>query len=359
MTKARILSYTDKLWARPGETVTVHASGEGVESITVDLVRLICGDDSPNGPGYREEETSVAQQTVNLVNQPVHAGSFIAADDSSALSALATFTLDITLWPTTPVGHEQAVMGVWDAKRQAGFLLSIGPEGAALTTGDGSGTVSRTATKGLLTAREWYRVTASHDAETGQVIVSQEPCNVDGRGESARQTSGTHETGPALHGDVPFLVGTAWGGLGNADGICPVMCFNGKVETPRVADTVADALSAADCLLAWDFSQSIKSLGVEDVSGNGCHGHTVNLPTRAMTGSNWTSDQHDWRHAQGEYGAIHLHDDDLGDAGWAPSVAVRLPDDLKSGVYCIRLSGGGTEDMPPVVVQPKQDGTKN
>lgn len=359
MTDPRILSYTDKLWARPGDTVTVFASGEGVESMSVGLVRLICGDDSPNGPGYREEETVVAEQTADLVSQAVHAGSFIVADNSSALSALTSFTLDITIWPTTPVNHEQAVMGVWDAERQAGYLLSIGPEGAALTTGDGSGSVSRTATKGLMTPREWYRVTASYDAATGQVNFSQDPCNVDGRGETARQASGTHKTGPTLQGDIPFLVGAAWGGQGNADGIRPVMCFNGKVEAPRVAGTVADALSATDCLLAWDLSRSIKSLSVEDVSGDACHGHTVNLPTRAVTGSNWTSDQHDWRHAQDEYGAIHLHDDDLGDAGWSPSAEVKLPDDLKSGVYCIRLSGGGAEDMPPVVVQPGRDAPKN
>ncbi|MBT6203995.1 MAG: N,N-dimethylformamidase, partial [Rhodospirillaceae bacterium] len=283
----------------------------------------------------------------------IHAGSCIVADNSAALRSLASFTLEITIWPTTPVIHEQAVMGVWDSEHQAGYLLSIGPEGAALTTGDGSGSVSRTATKGLMTAREWYRVTASLDAD-GNASVNQQPLNMDGRGETARSATGHHETAPKASNGARFLVGAAWGGPGNANGLQPVMCFNGKVEAPRVAQGVHDAGEAGNCVLAWDFSRLIKSLRVEDVSGNDRHGQTLNLPTRAMIGSNWTSEQHDWRHAGDQYGAIHLHDDDIGDAGWSPSVTMALPDDLKSGIYCIRLSGGGAEDMPPVVVQPKR-----
>jgi N,N-dimethylformamidase len=359
MSAARILSYTDKLWARPGETVTIHASGEGVATMSVGLVRLICGDDSPKGPGYREEAVPLEAGTVALDHQAVHAGSFVAADDSSAPASLTSFALAINIWPTTPIAGEQAVMGVWDAERKAGYLLSIGPEGAALTTGDGSGSVCRTATKGLLTAREWYRLTASHDAATGMVTVTQEPLNLDGRGEVARRVDSRHETGVKISGQTPFLVGAAWGGRGNADGIHPVQCFNGKVEAPRVAERADGLAEVSGCVLAWDFARAITSLRVEDSSGNGHHGHTVNLPTRAMTGSNWTSDQHDWRHAPEQYGAIHLHDDDIGDAGWEPTTTVTLPDDLKSGVYCIRLSGDGAEDMPPVVVQPKRGGKTN
>ncbi|MBN35203.1 MAG: N,N-dimethylformamidase [Rhodospirillaceae bacterium] len=358
----RILSYTDKLWARPGDTVTVHASGDGVDEARVSLVRMICGDDSPKGPGYHEEATEAPEQTVPLVHQPVHAGSCIVADDSDPLGDLASFTAEITIWPTTPVSHEQALMGCWDAGSQSGWMLSIGHEGLALTTGDGSGTVSRTATKHLLTAREWYRIAASHDAESGTVQLLQQPLNPDGRADAERSLSGIHQTPPA-NADAPFLVGAAWGGPGNADGLKPVCCFNGKVEAPRLSDrpvdNLAGTLDAATCLLAWDFSRKIMSLSVEDVSGRGRHGRCLNLPTRAMTGANWTSDQHDWRHAPDEYGAIHLHDDDLGDAGWQPSASVTIPKGLRSGVYCIRLEGGGAEDAPPVVVQPAKGAATN
>ncbi|MDA1071462.1 MAG: N,N-dimethylformamidase [Proteobacteria bacterium] len=362
----KLLSYTDRLWARAGQTVTVHASAEGFDSLEVDLVRLVCGDDSPAGPGYRLEPVAGPQQTVPAAFQAIHAGSCILADDAAGLRCLDDATVQILVWPTTPSDAEQAVMGIWDATTKAGFLLSIGPDGAALTTGDGD-TVSRVATGAALTAREWYLIAASHDAVNGMLRIAQHPLNRDGRGERPLVALADKAVAPRAAEGTPLMVGAAWGGPGHADGLRPVMCFNGKVEAPRVLghyETDLAGLNEAGSIppaapgiaLAWDFSRAMTSLRVEDVSGNGRHGRTVNLPTRAMTGHDWTSQEHDWRHAPEQYGAIHLHDDDLGDAGWQESAQIVLPEGLRSGIYCIRLAGGGHEDMPPIVVQPPRGG---
>jgi len=358
----KLLSYTDRLWARPGETVTVFASADGFDSLDVELVRLICGDTSPDGPGYREETVPGTRQTVKAGFQPVHAGSCIVADDAGPLHMLDDATLQILVWPTTPIDGEQAVMGIWDSESKAGFLLSIGPDGAALTTGDGK-TTSRVATGAPLVAREWYLLAASHDAVNGMLRIAQHPLNRDGRGEGPHLAVADNAVAPKARPGTPFMVGAAWSGTGNADGLHPVQCFNGKVEAPRVLrhyETDLAGLNEAGVIapeargvaLAWDFSRAMTSLRVEDVSGNRRHGRTVNLPTRAMAGHRWNADEHDWRHAPGQYGAIHLHDDDLGDAGWQATATVDLPDGMRSGIYCIKLTGGGHEDMPPVVVQP-------
>ena len=102
----KLLSYTDRLWARPGEAVTVHASAEGFDSLDVDLVRLVCSDDSPAGPGYREETVEGTRQTVPATFQPIHAGSCILADDASSLRSLDDATVQILVWPTTPSDAE-------------------------------------------------------------------------------------------------------------------------------------------------------------------------------------------------------------------------------------------------------------
>ena len=117
----KLLSYTDRLWARPGDTVTVHASAEGIDTVDAELVRLVCGDTSPGGPGYREEAVAGTALSFPGGHQPLHAGSCIVADDAAPFTALDSFTLQIIVWPTTPLAGEQAVMGLWDSEQAAGF----------------------------------------------------------------------------------------------------------------------------------------------------------------------------------------------------------------------------------------------
>ena len=71
-----------------------------------------------------------------------------------------------------------------------------------------------------------------------------------------------------------------------------------------------------------------------------------------MMGSTWTGQEMCWRHAPGEYGAIHFHDDDLYDSGWATDFTYTVPDGLRSGVYAVRLEAGDVEDMIPFFVRP-------
>ena len=51
-----------------------------------------------------------------------------------------------------------------------------------------------------------------------------------------------------------------------------------------------------------------------------------------------------YRLAPGEYGAIHFHEDDLDDSSWDVDFELRVPADLKSGVYAARLQAGRHKD---------------
>ena len=51
----RITGYSDRLSVRPGEDITFYVHSEDEESYRVDIVRLIHGDTSPEGPGFKEE----------------------------------------------------------------------------------------------------------------------------------------------------------------------------------------------------------------------------------------------------------------------------------------------------------------
>ena len=59
------------------------------------------------------------------------------------------------------------------------------------------------------------------------------------------------------------------------------------------------------------------TMEIEDTGPTKLHGRLVNLPTRAMKGSAWTGAERDWKVAPHHYAAIHFHDDDLHDCGWA------------------------------------------
>jgi len=59
-----------------------------------------------------------------------------------------------------------------------------------------------------------------------------------------------------------------------------------------------------------------------------------------------------WRHAPGDYGAIHFHADDLSDCGWQTSVTFTVPDDLPSGAYALHLTCADGDDWLPLYVLP-------
>jgi N,N-dimethylformamidase len=64
----------------------------------------------------------------------------------------------------------------------------------------------------------------------------------------------------------------------------------------------------------------------------------------------------DYRRAREQYGAIYFHDDDLLDALWEVGFELRVPEDLKSGLYAARLRTDASEDYVPFVVRPKDGG---
>jgi N,N-dimethylformamidase len=137
--------------------------------------------------------------------------------------------------------------------------------------------------------------------------------------------------------------------------------WNGKLEDPLLLATAAAApesialdplLPPTGLLAGWDFSRGIDGLDVVDVGPHRLGGRLVNLPTRAVTGARWTGDEMCWRHAPREYAAIHFHDDDLHDAGWATDFDFTVPADLPSGAYVMRVAVDGHADELPFYVRP-------
>jgi len=351
-----IVGYADPWSVRPGDTIKVMVSCEnGAARYRAEIVRLVCGDDSPGGPGYKERPVEhPANGAYDGRRQPIHAGSYVLVPAHPLLQSLESFALHALIWPTTPGRGAQTLLGRWDDSLKAGFALVIDETGAAaLRIGDGSGHTRIVSTGAALDARAWYLVSASYDDKTRTVRVAQSPLRRRARDVSAASVELVADAAPKAPAETPFLMAAH---LLRHDGSKPVTAghYNGKMEAPRLARSA----DARDLVAAWDFAREIPSDDILDVSGHGLDGVAVNLPARAMTGHLWNGEVHRWTEKPEHYAAIHFHDDDLYDAGWEADFAVAIPKDMKSGIYAVKLAcgaardDGGHEAFVPFFVQP-------
>lgn len=360
-----ITGYTDRISMTRGETVQVMVSCTASDSFEADLVRVRCGDLNPAGPGF--SETVIAAHGRHPARAQIcNAGSWIIAP--MPRHALGAFTLQAHVWPTTPA-KPQVLFTRSDGS--AGFELGIDAAGrlcAELSLGEARVALASAV---ALTERQWHFVALAYDPGRAEIRLYQEPYRRSGAGENAVVAVAA----------VPF----AWSQAPGADLLMAASPrtgpwppdrptgaplterhYNGKMEKPRLASAALDRLGMEklrqaapppellpDLLGFWDFSKRMMTEEIRDLSRNGLHGRAVNLPTRAMTGANWTGEEVNWRAAPAEYGAIHFHDDDIQDARWQADLSVSLPENLPSGFYAIRLTAGARSERLPLFVRPR------
>jgi N,N-dimethylformamidase len=355
-----IVGYSDKIYCRPGDVVSFKVSCESVSGYDADIVRLICGDDNPKGPGVKEIPfKSAIDGHYEGRRQRIHAGSYVVVPDGPALRTLKSFTVQAFVWPTTPAKGKQGIVARWSADG-AGFALIVDDQGsAALQIGDGKGGVATVSVGPAMLERHWYRIGASYDAGRKTARVFQYPLRFDAMFRDGGSVEKAVAISPA-DVEVPLTIATiparTYTGFD--------FHYNGKIDSPRLANAV---LSEADCeavtgpipqnlighvVGAWDFSANMESQIATDRSPNLLHGNVVNFPTRAMTGWNWTGEVMDWKRDPNQWGAIHFHDDDVYNAGWETDFALTIPADMKSGLYAARLRSGAHEEYIPFAVSP-------
>jgi N,N-dimethylformamidase len=366
----RILGYSDKLSVRPGETIAFMVSCETADRFEASIVRLIHGDVNPAGPGFKEERMATDVEGFHAGRkQAIHNGSYVVVPRRPALDQLRSFTLQTMVWPTTPEKGRQSLIAWWDDGDKRGFVLGIDQaSGLSFRVGDGSGSIEEVASGTPFLVREWYLAAASFDAVTGEVRLYQQPLVDYGSFNAPVEVAKALAVKPGRP-EVPLMMAAHYAGqVGNR--IIAGGKFNGKLDSPilssvvlgrleieqALAGTLPDRLKSA-VLARWDFACGTTTETVFDTSPNHWHGQTINLPTRAMKGYNWSGREMSWRHAPHEYGAIHFHDDDLYDAGWEPDFTLTVPEHFRSGIYAAHIATNGHEDRIPFIVRPLRGAT--
>ena len=367
MSKMKITAYADKVSVAPGETIDFMVNCNA-PNFKADIVKLICGDMNPDGPGYQEKVCRTnATGTYKGRKQVIHAGSFVEIPHDDRLNGVEDFSVQAFIWPTTPDKGRQAIISKWDAAKSIGATLSIAEDnnGISLTLGNGKSKVESFSTGKALLAHEWYFVAATWNAKKKTVTIQQQPLHHHVGTNDAASRTFKSKLGKIAPNASPITMGAEYKRRDKGRTVC-IDHFNGKIDSPRLA---AKALTVAEMealkspkpksetflVAAWDFSADIDDTAVTDLSANKLDGKLVNMPARGMTGWNWSGDEMCWRHAPEEYGAIHFHDDDLHDAGWQVDFSLTVPDHLESGLYAARLRCGKSEldeDYVPFAILP-------
>ncbi len=298
-----LFGYADRLSARPGERLDLMVSGD-TGDVAIDVVRLYCGDEHPDGPGARSAEVAMpGAGTYPIALQPVPRGSFATGALPGPVE-LGAFAFEIWIWPTTPaIGREQAIAAC------PRFTLLLDAEGAVI----------------LRAGDDELRADAPPAGRWTRVVAADTFLETETRGWPPYGTRVEGELGGAA--SVSALTFAA---SGPGEDL-----FNGKLEAPR--------LSGADGELAvWE-------LGAGPAAAPVTFHH---LPSRPATGHAFTGAANHPDLAPGHYGACHFHEDDLDDCRWPITATLELPLDVPSGVYGARLRAGGLEDVVPFFVLP-------
>jgi len=329
---AALTGYADRVSVQVGETIAFKVTSTGPGPFNATLIRIVRGDPNPEGPPAKLEDLSeLFDGRFPSREQRAWPGSYGIADGAKDLTLPATLSVEALIWPTLPADAPQTVLSRRDPASGAGFALVMTADGMMLEVGG-----AQVSTGKPLRAHTWYRVWASVDPVSGVLRVGQQPLKrahaIEDEGEARLVASAPVKIEAAR----PVLIGAE-----QASDRPARRCFNGKIEAPAIAG-----------FAAWDFGRRIGSMEIEDTGANALHGKLINLPTPAMKSSAWNGSERDWTKAPHHYAAIHFHDDDLHDCGWADDFKFTVPKEMKSGVYGMRLTCGAHRDIIPFFVRP-------
>ncbi len=321
--EVRLVGYCEPVSVRGGDTVELKLSAERSGPVTIDIVRMICGDLDNPVYGLAESDVDVPgfPVTVDGTFQALRPGSHAVFGPSSLLATNA-FTIGCAVWPSMLPSEPQPILNlgaltIWWAGN--GFSL------------DSSADASSAGATGPLDRRRWYRLRCDVRDAAAELVVEAFATHSPG-GDSTSKTCGATAlvAGPA--GDT-LTVGRG---------------FDGRVAELWFANEPGATPDKAAC--TWDASLEMAGNLWRDRGPHALHGILHQLPARGVRGPHWDGSAQSPEHAPRHYDAVHFHTDDLYDAQWTTTATVAVPTDLPSGIYCFRSRSSEGEDRTPFFV---------
>ena len=393
MTNTRIFGYSNPLYGKNGDKFDFHISAEGTKDVKSEIVRLIHGDENPEGPGFVEEKINTNfQKNIKVERQYTQLGSYaVVKDDKDILQNLSDFSIYAFVYPTMTFGNRfnseeklkssgkgrQTILGTWSVTDNKGYGLGINNEGhLEFWIGNGK-VIDQIKCEVPIVSNFWFLVAVTFNSKTKKATIYQI-----GAQNQWNSLEGTHveidfnsivsEKLSILpeKSDKPFLfAGSHERNDDRGDFIS--LLYNGKIDTPSVTDYVLSKEEIFNILenqkpkkhiAIWDTSYGYDENGIDDiifdVGPNKMNALGYNRPIRAMTGWNWKGKDDCFRLDNKQYGGISFHDDALIDCNWSVTSSWTPDENAKSGVYALKISSKDKEEYIPFFVTPKNPKAK-
>ncbi len=354
-----LTGYADRLSVRPGETIRFHLTNATGAKVEAKLVRVICADANPAGPGILVEPVASAPVACGAAGEERSPrGSHARIEDPGRCFGTGSFSVTCLVHPTRLAGARQGIVSRTGDAARSGFALAIDEQGRLCASiGDGTSMRDVAVVSNPLVERAWHAVWLVMDTDAAEVRVGWAATSPRlGETLPPRTASAALPAGASPAADAPML-------LAAVNHALPTHHFNGKLEAPAVfdrpltgdeIDDFADGGAIDGASARWDFSRGVESSRIEDVGPHGLHGRLVNVPARGMTGSGWNGREMCWRYAPREYAAIHFHEDDIDDCGWPVAFEWTVPEGTRSSTCALMLTAADArENIPFFVVPPK------
>ena len=316
-----LVGYPDRLSARPGEALRVMVSS--ATEFASEVVRLPSR--APTGIGVTPLGPSRSQ--------PALTGSRVEIPHDGALRPTDGLIVACWVWvaPGAPRGRRRALLASWSENGADGWSLALDREGRPCFEVSAAGRLERAVADSSLPADAWWLLRGVLDPVAGEISIERCDREAGAPLDWGRERISVTAPGP---GPGPLLLAAELGSEGVAADL------DGKLEAP----TVRAGPGGERLVGAWALGDG-RERRVVDRGPHGLDGTCVNGPLRGVTGHRWNGSVHDWRFAAEHYEAMHFHSDAIDDLGWEPSLELRLPATLASGVYAVVVSAEGHEDV--------------
>jgi N,N-dimethylformamidase beta subunit-like, C-terminal/Concanavalin A-like lectin/glucanases superfamily len=323
-----VVGYADRLSAKPGSRLQMMVSC--ASDLEAEVVRL---------PSHEPGPITITRLREPFM-QEVHTGAHVTVEHHASLRPDDGLAVSVGVWlaPGAKGGERRALLASWGPEGADGWALVIDADGRPGFEVAVGGRRWRAVGTTPVPLDTWWRLEGRLDAASGELSVARRNL----AGVTIDRGVGSLAADAPGPGPGPMIIGAEQPGSEAR----VRSHFEGKLEDPRVAAGPGATREVA----AWDLGAG-RTRQVPDRGPHGLDGTCVNGPMRAVTGSRWTGDIHDWRWAPEGYEAMYLHADAVDDLAWEPVLELEIAESCPSGVYAIVLRSGQHEDLVPFIVR--------
>jgi len=348
-----IIGYTNKFSLTNEEELEVKVSCSNIKTYKADLVKIIQGDINEKGPGYKENKIDIKLGgPYKARNQKIPMGSYGLVKNNKVFNKTENILISVLAFPTLlKKKNKQTIISKFCQSTNIGFELFIDKKDNINFVINRNKIIIRK----NLNLKKWHFIKAGYNHKTGTIFLSIRYYDENNQNFINTKIQKKIQKKKNFNNTNDLLIAT------NKHNKINDNFYNGKLESLKISidKNISFFSKNNKSLLELDFSKYLYSDKIIDVSGNKLHGKLFNHPARAVTGFNWKESTRDWKNSPDKYSSIYFHEDDLTDCRWDTDFKFKIPKNIISGIYAIKLHNRKDEFYIPICVKPKIHSKKN